>query len=93
MSFGWLAHGDDGKVTVAGGAYTGEPWPDGMLDWPSGCIGAVQCPIINPHVQIECKEMTPVWMPGRPGRPKDVDDITRLRRALQSIPPSPAPRI
>jgi hypothetical protein len=87
MSFAWMAHGDDGKVTVAGGAYAGEPWPDGMLDWPPGCIGAVQCPIINPHVQIECKEMWPVWVPDRPRRPKDADDITRLRRALQSIQP------
>ena len=87
MSFGWLAPRDDGQVTVAGGPYAGEPWPEGMLDWLPGHIGAVQCPIINPRVQIECKEMTPVWVPGRPRRPKDADDITRLRRALQSIQP------
>jgi hypothetical protein len=56
MSFGWLARGAHGQVTVAGGRFAGEPWPDGMLDWPPGRIGELQVPIINPHVQIEIKE-------------------------------------
>lgn len=84
MGFGWLARGGDGKVAVAGGPYAGEPWPDGMLDWPPGRIEVLQCPIISPHVQIEIKEMMPVWVPGRPRREKDADDIARLRQALQS---------
>jgi len=85
MSFGWLARGQDGAVNVAGGPYAGEPWPDGMLDWPdAGRIGSVRCPIISPHVQIESKEMMPVWVPGRPRRQKDADDIALLRRALQT---------
>jgi hypothetical protein len=83
MSFGWLARGAHGQVTVAGGRFAGEPWPDGMLDWPPGRIGELQIPIINPHVQIEIKEM-PVWVPGRPRRPKDAEDIARLRQALES---------
>jgi Aminoglycoside-2''-adenylyltransferase len=88
MSFGWLARGQDGKVTVAGGPFAGEPWPDGMLDWsPAGRIGSVQCPIISPEVQIESKEMMPVWVPGRPRRPKDAEDIARLRQALKSRQP------
>ncbi|MGH3224676.1 MAG: nucleotidyltransferase domain-containing protein [Streptosporangiaceae bacterium] len=87
MSFGWLARGPDGKVLVAGGPYAGEPWPDGMLDWPPGRIGSVECPIISPHVQIESKEMMPIWVPGRPRRQKDADDIARLRQALQSRQP------
>jgi len=81
MGFGWLAPGPDGKVTVAGGPYAGEPWPDGMLDWPPGRIGPVRCPIISPHVQIESKEMMPVWVPGRPRRPKDAEDIAPARGA------------
>jgi hypothetical protein len=84
MTFGWMARGPDLQVTVAGSAAAGEPWPDGMLDWPPGRIGSMQCPIISPHVQIESKEMWPVWVPGRPRRPKDAEDIARLRQALQS---------
>lgn len=83
MTFGWMGHGPDGHVTVAGGDAAGEPWPDGMLDWPPGRIGQVQCPIISPHVQIESKEMWPVWVPGSTRRPKDAADIARLREALQ----------
>jgi hypothetical protein len=72
---------------VAGGPYAAAPWPDGMLDWPPGRIGPVQCPIISPEVQIESKEMMPVWVPGRPRRPKDAEDIARLRQALESRQP------
>jgi hypothetical protein len=84
MQFAWLARGDDGAVNVAGGPYAGERWPDGMLDWPAGRIGSVRCAIVSPHVQIEIKEMMPVWVPGRPRRQKDADDMARLRKALQS---------
>ncbi len=87
MSFAWLARGHDGEVVSAGGPYAGERWPDGMLDWPSGRIGAVQCPIISPHVQIECKEMWPAWVPGSRRREKDAPDIARLRQELQSRRP------
>jgi hypothetical protein len=54
-----------------------------MLDWPPGRIGPVQCPIISPHVQIECKEMWAIWVPGS-RREKDAPDIARLRQALRS---------
>jgi hypothetical protein len=47
----------------------------------------VQCPIMGPEAQIESKEMTPVWVPGRPRRPKDAEDIARLRQALSSRQP------
>jgi catechol 2,3-dioxygenase-like lactoylglutathione lyase family enzyme len=83
MSFAWMAPGTDGKATVAGGPYAGETWPDGMLDWPAGRIGPTECPIISPHVQIECKEMWPTWMPGSPRRDKDALDAARLRQALR----------
>jgi len=84
LSFAWLARGQGGQATVAGGRYAGASWPDGMLDWPPGRIGQIQCPIISPQVQIESKEMMPIWVPGRPRRPKDAEDIARLRQALQS---------
>lgn len=35
-------------------------------------------------VRIESKEMMPVWVPGRPRRQKDAEDIARLRPALES---------
>jgi catechol 2,3-dioxygenase-like lactoylglutathione lyase family enzyme len=87
MSFTWLAGSDAGKATVAGGEHAGEAWPDGMLDWPAGRIGPVQCPIISPHVQIECKEMWPTWVPDSPRREKDAADVTLLRAALRSPKP------
>lgn len=87
MSFAWLARSRDRTVTVAGGQYAGEPWPDGMLDWPPGRIGQVRCPIISPYVQIECKEMWTVWVSGSHRRPKDAEDIARLRQALQPRQP------
>ena len=87
MSFAWLGRGQDGKVVIAAGPYAGESWPDGMLDWPPGRIGAVQCPIISPHVQIECKQMWPAWVAGSHRREKDAPDIARLRQALWSHQP------
>jgi hypothetical protein len=42
----------------------------------------VACPVISPAAQIEIKQMMPVWVPGRPRRPKDAADIARLRAAL-----------
>jgi hypothetical protein len=84
MSFAWLDRTADGKITVAGGQYAGEAWPDGMLDWAPGRNGPIQCPIISPHVQIECKEMWPTWVPGSARRDKDVADVALLREALLS---------
>jgi hypothetical protein len=55
-----------------------------MLDWEPGRIGSLRCPIISPLAQIEIKEMMPVWAPGFPRRPKDAEDIARLRAALKS---------
>lgn len=87
ISFGWLARSHDGTVVIAGGRYAGEPWPNAIPDSTPGRIGLVQCPILNPEAQIESKEMMPVWVPGRPRRPKDAEDIARLRQALSSRQP------
>jgi hypothetical protein len=84
LGFAWLARGAHGQVTVAGGQFAGEAWPDGMLDWPPGRIGELQVPIMSPYAQIETKEMMPVWVPGRPRRAKDAEDVARLREALES---------
>ena len=53
-----------------------------MLDWPTGRIDNLRCPIINPSAQIEIKTMMPLWVPGMPKRPKDAEDITLLQAAL-----------
>jgi hypothetical protein len=42
---------------------------------------------MSPEAQIESKEMMPVWVPGRPRRPKDAADIALLRQALSSRKP------
>ncbi|MET9183507.1 aminoglycoside adenylyltransferase [Kitasatospora aureofaciens] len=81
-SFALLDKDQFGRVVVAGGPWAGEMWPEGMLDAPVGRIGALRCPIIGPCAQIEIKQMMPVWVPGRPRRRKDAEDIARLEAAL-----------
>lgn len=89
-SFALLGRDRSGRVVVVGGPWAGEVWPDGMLNTPPGRIGALECRIISPHAQIEIKRMTPVWVPGRPRRRKDAEDITRLRTALRERDDRPA---
>ncbi|MFJ9644074.1 nucleotidyltransferase domain-containing protein [Streptomyces sp. NPDC101206] len=81
-SFALLDRDRSGRVVVAGGPWAGESWPEGMLDAAEGRLGALRCGIISARAQIEIKRMTPVWVPGRPRRRKDAEDISRLRSAL-----------
>jgi catechol 2,3-dioxygenase-like lactoylglutathione lyase family enzyme len=87
MSFAWLVRTANGKVTMAGGQHAGEAWPDDVLDWPPGRIGPVRCPIISPHVQVECKQRWPTWRPDSAQREKDAADLGLLRQALRSPRP------
>ncbi|MFF4360295.1 nucleotidyltransferase domain-containing protein [Streptomyces sp. NPDC001604] len=89
-SFALLAEDRSGRVVVAGGPWAGEAWPEGMLDASAGRVGALRCPIISPRAQIEIKQLMPVWMPGRPRRKKDTEDITRLQAASREQDTSPA---
>lgn len=73
---------DQGEPLVAGGPWTGEPWPVGMLDGPVGRIGDVKVRVIAPLAQIEIKEMTPKWNPRLSRRQRDVDDIVAIRSRL-----------
>jgi hypothetical protein len=84
LSFAWLANGGADRVVVGGGPWAGQPWPEGMLDAAPGQIGQVRCSIISPAAQIGIKQMMPVWVPGRPRRVKDAQDVTRLGAALRS---------
>ncbi|GAB2927799.1 hypothetical protein GCM10027280_14120 [Micromonospora polyrhachis] len=91
VSFALIAQDAQGRVVVGGaGPWAGSAYPDGMLTGPTGRLGAVTCPIISPRAQIELKEMYPVWMPERPRRPKDRDDVARLRSVLDGSPASPS---
>ncbi|MEV8003780.1 aminoglycoside adenylyltransferase [Streptomyces sp. WA6-1-16] len=83
-SFALLDEDPCGHVVVAGGPWAGERWPEGMLDGTVGRIGATVCPVISPAAQIEIKRMMPVWVPGRPRRPKDAQDIRVLEAALRT---------
>lgn len=74
----------DGKAVVAGGPFEGEEWPVEMFNGPIGELAGVRCRVTRPEEQIEIKEMTPVWIPRRPRRQKDQDDIVLLREALRS---------
>ncbi|MFI5888068.1 nucleotidyltransferase domain-containing protein [Streptomyces sp. NPDC051554] len=89
-SFALLGEDRSGRIVVAGGPWAGEVWPEGMLDAPPGRIGALRCRIISPRAQIEIKQMMPVWVPGRPRRRKDAEDITRLQAALGEQDTRPA---
>lgn len=80
LSFALVRELDDGRVVVAGGPYADSEWPTGMLDGPIGELAGIRCAVISVAAQIEIKEMTPVWIPGRPRRQKDLDDIDLLRR-------------
>ncbi|MFC3501129.1 nucleotidyltransferase domain-containing protein [Micromonospora krabiensis] len=87
MSFAYLGRDAAGRVTVSGGAWEGTLLPVGLLDGPAGRIGALVAPVITVAAQIEFKEMYPIWMPGRPRRPKDADDLARLRTSLATPAP------
>jgi hypothetical protein len=84
VSFALLARDETGRVVVGGGPWKGEPWPEGMLDAPPGRLGQLQCAIVSPEAQIEIKQMMPVWVPGRPRRAKDAEDIAQLQAALRN---------
>ncbi|MEU2392910.1 aminoglycoside adenylyltransferase [Streptomyces sp. NPDC007369] len=82
-SFALLGRDQSGRAVVAGGPWAGEMWPEGMLEASAGRIGALQCRIVSPRAQMEIKRMMPVWVPGRPRRRKDAEDIARLAAALR----------
>lgn len=84
LSFALIARDEAGRVVVAGGPWAGQPWPDGMLDWPAGRIGDLRCRIISPSAQIEIKTMMPIWVRGMPRRLKDAEDIARIEAAWRS---------
>jgi len=84
VSFALLATAPDGDVIVAGGPWAGAPWPTGMLTGPVCSLLGVTCRVISPEAQIEIKQMTPTWIPGRPVREKDQSDIERIREAMAS---------
>ncbi|MGC5288048.1 nucleotidyltransferase domain-containing protein [Micromonospora sp. DT231] len=79
VSFAYLGRDDSGRPTVGAGPWAGTPLPAGILDAPPGRIGPLVVPTISVPAQIEFKQMYPVWMPERPRRPKDADDLARLR--------------
>ncbi|WBB66635.1 aminoglycoside adenylyltransferase [Micromonospora sp. WMMD812] len=82
VSFAYLGRDAAGRVTVGAGPWEGTPLPVGLLDGPPGRIGPRTAPMIAVAAQIEFKEMYPVWMPERPRRPKDAEDLRRLRASL-----------
>lgn len=87
LSFAYLDRDAEGRVVVGAGPWAGTALPEGMLDAPPGRIGDLTVPIIAAAAQIEFKEMFPVWMPERPRRAKDADDIARLRASVAAGPP------
>ncbi|MFB9837639.1 nucleotidyltransferase domain-containing protein [Actinoallomurus acaciae] len=90
LSFNLLRRDESDRVVVGGGPWAGAPWPQDLLEPHTGRIGSLSAPIIAPRAQIEIKQMMPIWVPGSPRRPKDTEDIARIRAALASArPPRP----
>ncbi|MDN5726711.1 MAG: hypothetical protein L0G99_12390 [Propionibacteriales bacterium] len=75
----------EAAVTVAGGPFAGEPWPEGMINGSLGRLGELTVPIISPASQIEIKQHMPTWNPGLARRQKDLDDIEALRVSLGEV--------
>lgn len=91
LSFALVARDAAGRVVAAGGPWAGTPWVEGMLSSAEpGRLRGLECPVISPEAQIEIKRMTPVWMPERPRRPKDAEDVARIEAALRAAAPGPA---
>ncbi|MCX5196169.1 aminoglycoside adenylyltransferase [Streptomyces sp. NBC_00249] len=91
QSFAFVAPGPAGAVVAAGGPWAGTAWPAGTLpEAEPGRLGGLECPVVSPGAQIEIKRMMPVWVPGRPRRPKDAEDIARLEAALAARGPGRA---
>ncbi len=85
MGLAPLTTGSDGCPAVGGGRWQGGRYPARMLaDAVDGLLDGVRCRVIDPAAQVEIKQMMPVWVPGRPRRPKDAIDIDRLLLALHS---------
>ncbi len=83
MQFAPLAWAD-GRIVVGGGPWAGEPWPERMLDDAiEGRLGDIRCAVISLAAQVEIKEMMPVWVPGRPRRPKDAADVAALTEQIR----------
>ncbi|MFI5832572.1 nucleotidyltransferase domain-containing protein [Micromonospora sp. NPDC051300] len=86
VSFAYLDRDPAGRVVVGAGPWAGTALPDGMLAAPPGRVGSLVAPVISVTAQIEFKEMFPVWMPERPRRAKDADDLARLRASAGDRP-------
>jgi hypothetical protein len=82
VSFALVDLNRSGEIVVAGGPWAGEPFPQAAPHNKTGRIGAVECAVVNPHGQIEIKQMTPVWNPNLRRRTKDATDIDCLKAAL-----------
>ena len=50
-----------------------------------GRLDGVQSKILSPRAQVEIKKMMPIWVPGRPRRQKEMDDIARIETALEHL--------
>jgi Aminoglycoside-2''-adenylyltransferase len=86
VSLTLLGRDGAGQPVVPAGPYAGERWQVDLLAGDPAVLSGVTCPIVSPRAQIEIKEMMPVWVPGLARRPKDRDDIARLRAALKTGP-------
>ncbi|MEU8420344.1 aminoglycoside adenylyltransferase [Micromonospora sp. NPDC048835] len=89
VSIAYLGRDATGGPTVGSGPWAGTPLPAGMLDAPPGRIGPLTVPTISVAAQVEFKQMYPVWMPERARRPKDADDLARLRDLVPATRHSP----
>ncbi len=80
VEFYFIRRNEAGEV-VTPGKWEGWPWPEGAFSGETGRLGDVRCPVVSAEAQLRSKEEY-LSQTGVPPRPKDVEDMRRLRDVL-----------
>jgi hypothetical protein len=82
VEFYFIRCNETGEV-VTPEKWEGWPWPEGAFSGETGRLGGVRCPVVSAETQLRSKEEY-LSQTGAPPRPKDVEDMRRLRDILAS---------
>ncbi len=80
VEFYFIRRNETGEV-VTPGKWEGWPWPESAFSGETGRLGDVRCPVVSAEAQLRSKEEY-LSQTGVPPRPKDVEDMRRLRDVL-----------
>ncbi len=80
VEFYFIRRNEDGTI-VTPGAWEYWPWPVGAFSEATGQLGDVRCQVVSVEAQLAMKEEY-LAQTGTPPRPKDIEDMRRLRDVL-----------